>query len=524
MKLPRRIFLKNSALAMVGVGALPAWLARSAYAATGASGRRKILVAIFQRGAADGLNVVVPYGEARYYSLRPSIAIPRPSGALAGSGEAIDLDGFFGLHPALSPLKPLWDDGHLAVVHAAGSPDPTRSHFDAQDFMESGTPGVKATDDGWLNRAIAAETPAGNPAARFAANRPRTTQRDSYRPAVPPLWQRSAPSRIAQAQSPVESRAIPQADSPTDQQCQSGARGERCEDAGREEPRRGSATSQASNRPRTTQRDAYRPADPPSIVSPLRAVSMTPEIPRSLQGRVPAIAIGSLDAFRVGFGPQGVAADDLFEQMYDHTADAVLRPAGQDTFEALAILKNLEPRSYRPAPGADYPRAGLGNSLRQLAQLIKADVGVEVAFADVGGWDHHVNEGSVQGQLAARLRELGQSLNAFWTDLGPRAEDVVVVTMSEFGRAARENGNGGTDHGHANVMFVLGGPVRGRRVAGRWPGMSDDQLYQARDLAVTTDFRDVLAEVVSRHLGVADLAQVFPGFNPTPRNWPGVVL
>lgn len=400
----RRIFLKNSAMAMVGIGMLPKWLARSAYASA-VGGRKKILVAIFQRGAADGLNVVVPYGEESYYKLRPSIAIPR--------AELLNLDGFFGFHPALAGLKPLWDQGHLAALHATGSPDPTRSHFDAQDFMESGTPGLKSTDDGWLNRALG--------------------------------------------------------------------------------------------------------LDPNAGASPMRAVAMSAQVPMTLQGRVPAVAINNLSAFRVGgAGPQAALVGDSFEAMYDQAADAVLRPAGRDTFEALGLLKQLDPRSYQPANGAIYPNQQLGNSLKQLAQLIKADVGVEVAFADVGGWDHHVNEGNAQGQLANSLRQFGDAINAFWTDLGERQQDVVLVTMSEFGRTVHENGNRGTDHGHANVMFVLGGEVQGGKVYGDWPGLSSQQLYQERDLAITTDFRDVLSEVVRRHLGVTQLSGVFPGFDVNP--------
>lgn len=394
MPLTRRIFLKDSALAMVGIGVLPSWLARSAWAQA-PGGRRNVLVAIFQRGAVDGLNLVIPHAERDYFALRPTIAVPRH--------QILDLDGFFGLHPALAPLLPLWKDGALAAVQAAGSPDPTRSHFDAQDFMESGTPGNKSTDDGWLNRVLG--------------------------------------------------RA-------------------------------------------------------PAPASPLRAVALDAQLPLTLQGPAPAVAIHDLAQFRLG------GAEALFASLYDHASDALLRPAGQDTFQALNLVRQLDPGRYQPAAGADYPpNHPLGRSLRQLAQLIKADVGVEVAFADVGGWDHHVNEGGAQGQLATNLAGFGAALRAFWTDLGPRQQDVLVVTMSEFGRTVRENGNRGTDHGHANVMFALGAGVRGGKVYGDWPGLAGDQLYQNRDLAVTTDFRAVLSEAVGRHLGVRDLAQVFPGYS-----------
>ncbi len=419
----RRIFLRNSALAMVGVGVLPSWLTRTAWAAEAAR-RGKILVVIFQRGAADGLNIVVPHGEAAYYRYRPTIAIPRPRGKAARADAALDLDGFFGLHPALSGLKPLWDGGHLALVHAAGSPDPSRSHFQAQDYMEAGTPGQPDTSTGWLNRVLRAQCP----------------------------------------------------------DCESGQ-----------------SHSQ----------------------SPLRAVAMDAQMPLTLRGPAPAVPIRDLAACRVGYGPLGAIGAESLQSLYEHEGGALFQPAGRDTFAALKLLRHLNPHQYQPANGANYPRRGLGHGLRQIAQLIKARVGVEVAFADIGGWDNHVAEGSTKGQLAGRLREFGDALAAFWTDLGDRAEDVLVVTMSEFGRTAHENGSAGTDHGHANVMFILGGPVRGGKVYGRWPGLEAEQLYQGRDLALTTDFRLVLAEAVRNHLGVADLGPVFPGFKANPRQFRG---
>ena len=400
----RRIFLRNSALAMVGVGTAPLWLKRALYAADAPSPRKKILVAIFQRGAADGLNVVVPHGEPAYYSMRPTIAVPRPS---AGSPDAaLDLDGFFGLHPSLSPLKPLFDQKHLAIIDAVGSPDPTRSHFDAQDYMESGTPGLKATDSGWMNR------------------------------------------------------ALPKA-------------------AGK--------------------------------VSPVRAVALGAVLPRSMRGEEPAVALASIGGFRV----QDTKAAKAFEQMYVESKDSSLVTTGRETFEAMAMLQAVQKQPYTPAAGAEYPRGRFGDSLRQIAQLIKSDVGVEMAFADVGGWDHHVNElgqRASEGQLAVLLREYGQALAAFWRDMGDRMSDVVLVTMSEFGRTAHENGNRGTDHGHANCMFAMGGPVKGGKVYGKWPGLAKEQLYEGRDLALTTDFRDVLGELVSRHMGNRSLGEVFPGY------------
>ncbi|HXY48005.1 MAG TPA: DUF1501 domain-containing protein [Terriglobales bacterium] len=406
MPITRRVFLRNSALAVVGTNAIPSFLARAAFGAVESGANHKRLVVIFQRGAADGLNIVVPHGEQAYYAMRPSINVPR--------NQVIDLDGFFGLHPSLASFQPLWNQGHLAIVHAAGSPDPTRSHFDAQDYMESGTPGVKATEDGWLNRTL---------------------------------------------------HALPE------------------------------------------------PADK----SAFRAIALGPSLPRILCGAEPAVAVSNLNDFGVGGrNPKAAPIANTFEAMYEQSVDSVLHGTGRETFEAVKMLKSADPAKYKPATGADYPKGRFGESLKQLAQLVKADLGVQVAFADIGGWDHHVNEGSTQGQIANVLREFSQSLTAFWIDLGDQAEDTVVVTMSEFGRTARENGNRGTDHGHANVMFVIGGPVRGGKVYGRWPGLGPSQLYEGRDLALTTDFRQVLGEAVVRHLGNKDLAPVFPGFgNPS---------
>src|SRR4051794_397503 len=396
----RRIFLRDTALAMVGAGTAPLWLKRALYAADAPSPRKKILVAIFQRGAADGLNVVVPHGEKAYYDLRPTIAIPRPA---AGNAEAaIDLDGFFGLHPSLASLKPLYDRQQLAIVDAAGSPDPTRSHFDAQDYMESGTPGRKATNDGWMNRALPA-----------AAGKP----------------------------------------------------------------------------------------------SPVRAVSLGPTLSRAMAGRNPAIALQTVGGFRV----QDASVAKQFESMYVESKDPLIRAAGRDTFEAVAMLQSIQKRPYVPAAGADYPRGPFGDSMRQIAQLIKSDVGVEMAFADIRNWDHHVNE---PAQLANRLSDFGQGMSAFWQDMGDRMADIALVTMSEFGRTARENGNRGTDHGHANCMFVMGGGVNGGKVFGKWPGLENEQLYEGRDLALTTDFRDVLGELVAAHLGNPTLDGVFPGYHP----------
>src|ERR1700686_334514 len=406
MSVTRRVFLRHGALTVIGTTAIPSFLARAAWGPADQGGRAKRLVVIFQRGAADGLNIVVPHAEAQYYAMRPSINIPRQ--------KVIDLNGFFGLHPSLSAFQPLWQQGHLAIVHAAGSPDTTRSHFDAQDFMETGTPGVKITQDGWLNRSL-----------------------------------RNLPS------------------SPTN--------------------------------------------------SPFRALALGPSLPRILSGTEPAVAMNNINDFSVGGrNPKPSPAALAFEAMYDYSSDSVLHGTGEETFDAVRMLKAANPGKYTPPPAANYPKGRFGDSLRQLAQLIKANLGGQVAFTDIGGWGYHVNEGATEGQLANVLGDFSQSLAAFWTDLGDLGEDTVIVTMSEFGRTARENGNRGTDHGHANVMFVLGGPVKGGKVYGRWPGLDQSQLYEGRDLAVTTDFRQVLGEAVYKHLGNKALNQVFPGFENQP--------
>jgi len=416
-KFSRRYFLKQGGIGLVGLSTMPAFLQRAVASTPGAG--KKQLVVLFQRGAADGLNIVVPFAEPNYYRMRPSIAIPQPR--RGGVDAAIDLDGFFGLHPGLAPLAPLFQKNQLAIVHAAGSPDPTRSHFDAQDYMESGTPGVKATEDGWLDRAIG---------------------------------------------------TIPEENA-----------------------------------------------------SPFRAVAMGPNLPRMLHGSTGAIAIPDLRQFKVQ--PQSPAMANVveggFEAMYAQTVDHVLHGTGTETFEAIDILRKLDTTKYPPENGADYPKSQVGQRLQQIGQMIKANIGVEVLFLDCGGWDNHVNEGGAQGQLANLLKDLSQSLAAFYQDMGDRMGDIVVVTMSEFGRTAKENGNRGTDHGHANCMFVMGGDVKGGRVYGKWPGLDEHQLNEGRDLALTTDFRSVVGEILTKHLGVKDLAPVFPEFDNNPRKFAGLV-
>src|SRR5229473_836806 len=392
LKFSRRYFLKQGGVAMVGLSAMPAFLQR-AVAATPMPNKKQLVV-LFQRGAADGLNVVVPFGESNYYRMRPSIAIPQPKRGGRGSGfvlanpelngdAAIDLDGFFGLHPSLAPLEPLFHKNQLAIVHAAGSPDSTRSHFDAQDFMESGTPGLKSTEDGWLNRAL---------------------------------------------------ETVPEENA-----------------------------------------------------SPFRAVAMGPNLPRMLRGTAAAIALPDVRQFKVMTQSPGMGqvVEGGFEAMYAQTVDHALHGTGTETFEAIDLLRKADPTKYQPENGAQYPTSRLGQSLQQIGQLLKANIGVEVLFVDCGGWDNHVNEGGVQGQLSNLLKDLGQGL--------------------------------------ANCMFIMGGDVKGGQVYGKWPGLNDHQLNEGRDLALTTDFRSVVGEILANHIGVKDLKSVFPGFDNNPRKFPGLI-
>ena len=384
----RRTFLKSSGLALVAGGLLPNVFVRMASAAT--TKGKKTLVAIFQRGAVDGLNMIVPYAEKAYYDARPTIAIPR--------NDVLDLDGFFGAHPSLASIAPYFKDKSLAIVHAVGSPDTSRSHFDAQDFMESGTPGVKSTQDGFLSRAL-------------------ITRHEQ-------------------------------------------------------------------------------------TASPLRAVALSPALPRILSGSGGAVAMSNI----AQFGVHGDSAASAFESMY-----------GASSFEASKMLKSADPTKLEAENGAQYPRTQLGDSLKQIAQLIKSNVGLEVAFTDVSGWDTHAGEGAAQGQLANNLRNFSDAIAAFTKDLGSRMGDVVLVTMSEFGRTVRENGNRGTDHGHANVMLIAGGGVKGGKVYGDWPGLGAGQLFENRDVAITTDFRDVFGELLAKQLGVTSLKSVFPNYEVKPR-------
>jgi uncharacterized protein (DUF1501 family) len=434
----RRVFVKQGALALVALGLPPDFLLKPLLAGTRGLARKKTLICIFQRGAVDGLSMVIPFGERAYYGSRRSIGIQEPG---SGDGSVLDLDGFFGLHPALRPLQELYGRREMAVVHAVGSPHPTRSHFDAQDFMETGTPGVKSTSDGWLNRVL----------------------QDTG-----------------------------------------------CADCGGRTL--GNPTAHAADHAAGQSSMAAVPA--------LRGISMTSALPRAMQGDHPALAIPDLNNFGVRHDDQVGSA---FRRLYRTEAGDAVSSAAEEAFDAVRLLETIDPSRYEVAGGAEYPSGDFGRSLREIAQLAKADVGVEIAFADVGGWDTHVRQGGAQGRLTGRLIQLSQGIRALYDDLGDLMDDVVILTMSEFGRTVAENGSGGTDHGHANCMLALGGSVNGGRVLGDWPGLEREQLYEGRDLAVTTDFRDVFAEVVSGHLGAEHLERVFPEYGSDPGRYRGVL-
>lgn len=401
----RRFFLKSGALAVASFGAslmIPSFLERTALASN-SQNSKKIMIVIFQRGAADGLNTVVPFGDGAYYKARPTLAIAKPNPS--DEQSAIDLDGFFGLHPALKPFKPLYDSKSLAIIHAAGSPDSTRSHFDAQDYMEIGTPGIKSTPDGWLNRYLQTK-----------------------------------------------------------------------EDIGKEQ------------------------------LAALRGIAIGNKQPRVLAGTTPSLTVASLNSFEVRGGAKTSSA---FETMYGKSSDDVIAPAGVEALEAMRTIRKIRSTSYLPTNSAIYPNGQFGNSLKQIAQLIKSNIGLEIAFADLGGWDTHTAQKPRLNQL---LKEFSSAIAALHQDLGDKMQDVVIVTMSEFGRTVKENGTAGTDHGHANCMFVLGAGVKGGKIYGKWPGLEREQLYETRDLALTTDFRTVCGEVISKHSGAKDLAKIFPNF------------
>jgi uncharacterized protein (DUF1501 family) len=388
---------------------------RMSFAPRQSAPRGDVLICVFLRGAADALNIVVPHGESEYYRLRPTLAIPRPDDRRARADlRVIDLDGFFGLHPALAPLAPAWQNQQLAFVHACGAPDESRSHFQAIELMERGVTAAPGPASGWIGRHLAT-LDTGNP-------------------------------------------------------------------------------------------------------SPLRAIGLGERVPRSLQGSVPATALRSIVDFHLGGDAQAAAqmqaALAVLYRQPDGGRGSPRLDIGRDTLEVLTTIAALDPAAYQPSGGARYPETDFGMGLRQVAMLIKAEVGLEVAGLDLGGWDTHIAQGGSEGLLAGLLAELAAGLSALYTDLRDHAEHLLVVTMSEFGRRAQENGGLGTDHGHGGAMLLLGGGVAGGRVHGRWPGLAPEQLVGPGDLAATTDYRDILGELVQRRLNNPNLAEVFPGYRP----------
>jgi uncharacterized protein (DUF1501 family) len=401
MPLSRRALLRSAGLSLLGLATLPPFLARAAEALP--AGRRKVLITLFLRGGADGLSLVPPVGDPDYPRLRPNLALGAP-----GTGEeaALRLDDTFGLHPGLEPLLPWWRNGSLAAVHAVGLPQPVRSHFDAQDFVESGTPGIKSTRDGYLNRALAA-LPADSSAGAF------------------------------------------------------------------------------------------------------RAVALQPTLPRALAGDAPALALESLRGFRLR--TPGRTGPLSFDSLYASAVDEALRNTGVESSSALTLVADRQLADQPPRHGAEYPRSPLGRRLQDLARLIHADVGLQLAATESGGWDTHILQGRERGPFANRAKDLGESLAAFATDLGPRLADVLVVVLTEFGRTARENGNRGTDHGTGGAVLLLGGNVRGGRVLGPWKGLGEPYLLDGRDVPSLTDIRAVLTEALMTHCGLATPEAVFPG-------------
>jgi uncharacterized protein (DUF1501 family) len=400
MRLDRRDFLKVTAAAT-----LPLAAPRLVFA-NATPTNSDVLVVVFQRGGLDGLQAVVPHADADYYRLRPTIGIPRPGTA---TNAAIDLDGFFGLHPSAAPLKPLYDAGRLAIVHGAGLETSSRSHFECQDFYERGSTNASQVSDGWVNRYLQSNTPD----ATFGA------------------------------------------------------------------------------------------------------VAIGRAIQPSMRGPSPVLGISTIANFRLGTA--GGRAAEIEQQIAGlYGASDVMGINARKALGAIDELAAANPSARTPEYGATYPNTNFGNQMRELAQLIKADLGLRAAAVDIGGWDHHENIANFIGPL---LDEMSRTLVAFDTDLGPRMANVTVVTMTEFGRRVQQNGSNGTDHGAGTLMFLLGGGVLGRQVVRAWPGLRNQDLVNG-DLKVTIDYRTVLAELIEQRMGGADLAHVFPGFAPGPR--PGV--
>ena len=403
-QISRRDFLKLASSFAVAP-ALPAWMPRMAFAPQGVEPAGDILVVVFQRGGMDGISAVIPHGDPHYYENRSALAIPEPEDGSDKTG--IDLDGFFGLHPSLRPLKDLWDEKTLALVHAVGSPDPTHSHFDAMDYMERGTPGEKSIPTGWIGRHLQTAP-----------------------------WQNE---------------------------------------------------------------------------SPFRAIGMGGVMQAALRGPIPVTTLKSISDFHLqGDVSQLTEIRARLESLYN--LGSTLDADAVETFNAVNILDKIDVNNYTPSGGAAYPETEFGMAMKQVAQIAKAEIGLEVACVDIGGWDTHNQQGQLEGELPTLLNEFSSGLASLYHDLGDRAKRVTIVTMSEFGRRVKENASDGTDHGHGNCMFVLGGGVNGGKVYGQWPGLAPENLYEGIDLNITTDYRDVLGEVVEKRLKNPALAEVFPTY------------
>ena len=405
--------MKQGGIALLGIGlkgGIPPFVSRAAASEKRFRlyKRKRVLVCIFQRGAMDGLMAVTPFQDGYLKAARPNLFLPATPGA---AGALIDLDGRWGLHPAMRAFEPMFREGRLAIVHGMGSPNNTRSHFDAQDYMESGTPFDKGTSSGWLNRAV-------------------------------------------------------------------GLLGH-------------------------------------DALTPFTAVSLTSALPRSFYGDNPAMAISTLEEFRIGLKDDAAAnaAANELENLYRRTAPGLLQQTAKESFEAMKVLQSAESRNYRPANGTSYPNSSLGRALRQIAQLVKMDVGLEIAFTECGGWDTHFNQGTDNGIFARSATDLSNSIAAFWRDIDAWQDDVTVMTMTEFGRTVHQNGTGGTDHGRASCNFILGNAVAGGIVHGKVAELAVENLEDGRDLAVTTDFRSVFAAVADAHLQIANDRVLFPGWD-----------
>lgn len=391
--------------------ALPAWMPRFAFAPLQQGARGDVLISIFLRGGADTLNMIIPHAEEAYYAARPKLAIPRPD-ASGSDPKVVDVDGFFGLHPALSPLLPIMRGGEFAAIHAAGSPDETRSHFEAMDFMERGTPGEYSVSTGWIGRHL----------------------------------------------------------------------------------------SSLNN----------------GNTSPVRAIGFGTSVQASLRGPISPVALQSIVEYHLQ-GDQAAAARMLASLNRLYALDTgSLYDSALATQNAIDVLARVSYASYRPQNGVTYSEDDFATALRQTAALIRADVGLEAACIDLGGWDTHVNQGGAQGTQARLMTELANGLAAFHQDMGADMRRVSVVVMSEFGRRVQENSGGGTDHGHGGAMLVMSGGLSRGGVIANWPGLTHEAMDRGEDLAVTTDYRNVLAELITLRLGNAAIGDIFPNHTAQP--------